>query len=84
MPCHHRERWWLQPHGVPEPELQSRILLGLPGALGATWLCLVGSNFFFLNKELGLISMKNLSARIAVVPNLELICFEVKYGCTIL
>ncbi len=41
MPRHHRERWWLQPHGVPEPELQSRILLGLPGALGATWLCLV-------------------------------------------
>lgn len=42
MPRHHRERWWLQPYGVPEPELQSRILLGLPGALGATWLCLVG------------------------------------------
>lgn len=29
-----REGRWLQPHGVQEPELQGRLLLGLPRALG--------------------------------------------------
>ena len=37
-----REGWWVQPHGVQEPELQGRLLLGLSGALGATWVILVG------------------------------------------
>lgn len=37
----HREGWRLQPHGLQEPELQGRLLLGLSGALGATWQQLV-------------------------------------------
>ena len=36
-----REGWWVQSHGVQEPELQGRLLLGLSGALGATWVILV-------------------------------------------
>lgn len=41
MPRHHWERWWLQPHGLSEPELQSWVLLGLPGSMGTPWLSLV-------------------------------------------
>lgn len=43
MPRHHREGRGLQPHGLSEPELQSRVLLGVSGPLGAPWICLVSS-----------------------------------------
>lgn len=43
MPRHHREGRGLQPHGLSEPELQSGILLGVSGPLGAPWICLVSS-----------------------------------------
>lgn len=35
MQRHHRKGRRLQPHGLQEPELQSRLLLGLPRPLGA-------------------------------------------------
>ena len=38
---HHREGRWLQPHDMQEPELQERVLLGMPGALGAARLSMV-------------------------------------------
>lgn len=46
MSCDHREGRRLQPHGVSEPELQGGVLLGVPGTLGATWLCLVSYGIF--------------------------------------
>lgn len=36
-----REGRRLQPHGVQEPELQGRLLLGVSGPLGAAWQQLV-------------------------------------------
>lgn len=41
MPRHHWEGRGLQPHGLSEPELQSWVLLGVSGPLGASWVCLV-------------------------------------------
>lgn len=41
MPRDHREGWRLQPHGVSEPELQSRVLLGLLRPVGTPWISLV-------------------------------------------
>ena len=52
MPCDHRERRRVQSHGVPEPELQGRVLLGLPGPVGATWVCLVSQEMHMTLHEM--------------------------------
>lgn len=51
MPCDHWERWRLQSHGLSEPELQSWVLLGLPGSMGTPWLSLVRIMAFHVNDD---------------------------------
>lgn len=54
MPCDHREGWRLQPHGVPEPELQSRVLLGMLRPMGTPRISLVSSPLLY-----GLAALEN-------------------------
>lgn len=48
MPCDHREGWWLQPHGVSKPELQSGVLLGLLRPVGTPRISLVSTVLYGL------------------------------------